>query len=155
MTPPGNRFTAPLHGILPNTSLAMDNCMATYTVPRGIMIAMNRKSPNATSRSHPFPRLIRRIYPRHRHRQFCTIQRFRIDSTQSFWQDSTQDFPYLILLKVFDGIWLRFSWLDPTQCFLLDPTHFFRLNSTHIFWRDLNQVFPNSIQLAFNAIIFN
>ena len=128
-TPPGTHFTAPFHVIL--NSMARYKSTSMSKVLRSIMIVMNRKHPADTSWSCLMPHLIRRHKSRHWHRQFCTIQQFRLDSTQGFWRDLAQVFltgfnsrfltvfdsgfsdsvwPKVfdwIWLTVFDGIWIR------------------------------------------------
>ena len=150
--PPGNHFTAPLHGILPDT--ARSTSTATSIVLYGITIITNIKWSAAMSRAQPLPCLICLRNPHHPHWQFGTIQQYWLDLTQGFQLDLAQ-LSQLNSTQVFDMISLRFPWLNSTQGFWLGSTQFYRRDSTHSFWLDLTQAFSNSVLLTFNAIIFD
>ena len=146
-TPPGPRFTIPLHGILPNRSQDTSDYTVNPTVPRGAMIIENIKRSAETVRALPFPHCIRLHKPHHQHWNFCTIQWFQLDSTQGF-DEIWLSFSQLYLTQVFDGICLRFSdliWPNVFDCIQLifpDPIwlavfdgiwlRFFLFDFTHV-----------------------
>ena len=133
-----NRFMAPLHVILPDTTQPMSTSTATSTVPRGVMIITNRKRPADTPIVCSLPRLICRYEPHYWYRQFFIVQQFQFNSTQ-----------------VFDGIILWVSQLDLTKGFWLDLTQVFPNRFDSRFLTVFDSVFWGLIQLMFNTFIFD
>ena len=145
--PPGNRFTALLNGILPDTNWST----SMSTILCGIMIIMNIERSDATSRTCTLSHIINRHEPHHFHHQFFTVQWLRLDLNHilltwfnsrvltgfdSVFTDSIRtnvfdwirlSFPTSIWITVFSWIWIRFLvWFDSclTRLFFIRFTSF-------------------------------
>ena len=142
-TPPGTRFTT--HFI--------ESCPTRTNLRLFLWLHLQyRASPRYLWTANALPLL---QYPSHCHILLAAAIpiagiisfNFRIDSNQGFWWDLTQvfttlfdsrfltgfdsGFTKLIRFKSFDGIRIRFSWLNLTQGFRLDSTQFSRPDLTH------------------------